>query len=475
MHPLKKDMMANKKQNYHKECYFLLETIRSIIAILVAKLAKKASRFLGKGGGNIPGVVARKIDSSILKKLASQVKHIILITGTNGKTTASNLMGAILKKSGEPIVHNKEGNNLVSGVTACFIDAAKWTGKLKHRYQYAVIEVDEANVPLILKELTPRYVLVNNFFRDQLDRVGELDTIVNKIKNALEPVSTTLVLNGDDPFVMRIGLLKKPTIYFGISRAAYTFEQYSMSESRFCPVCGKDLQYSHVHYGQLGYFSCDCGFGRPGIDVLATKLYDDMTFFLGVEQYKLSIEGVYNIYNALGPIAIAKEIGVPYKKIRDGLLSYTSANGRMQTYFINDVACLLNLVKNPAGMDISLSEMLKDQEEKQVVFFLNDLAHDSQDISWIWDTDLERLANTSVTRVICSGTRALDMAVRMKYAGIEEERIIVLESKEEAIDKALEYQEKTYFFPTYTALEPVKKYLDKKKDPVEQKRKAVST
>ena len=440
----------------------MFKFLRTSIAIIGARLAKKGSRMLGKGGGNIPGVIARKIDASILKTLASQVEHIILITGTNGKTTASNLMGSILEKSGQPIIHNKEGNNLLSGVTACFIDEAKWTGRLNRNYRYAVLEVDEANVPLVLRELTPSYVLVNNFFRDQLDRVGELDAIVNKVKNALEPINTTLVLNGDDPFTMRIGLLDKRTLSFGVHRDAYTFEQYAMSESKFCPVCGKELEYSHIHYGQLGIYECSCGFSRPKVDVEANSMMRDMRFYIGDQEYRLGIEGVYNIYNALGPMTIAKDIGIEDEAIRDGLLAFHSANGRMQTYTINGVPRLLNLVKNPAGMDISLSEALEEKDEKQIVFFLNDLAHDSQDISWIWDTDLERLATTNLSRVVCSGTRALDMGLRIKYAGVEEEKIVVIEAKDKAIEEALKYQEKTFLFPTYTALEPVKKYLDKK-------------
>lgn len=450
----------------------MLKFIRTMVAVSIAKLAKKMSQLLGKGGGNIPGVVARKIDPTILKTLAHQVEKIILITGTNGKTTASNLLGAIIKKSGQPIIHNKEGNNLLTGITACFVDEASWTGKINKEYKYAVLEVDEANIPLVLRELTPTYILINNFFRDQLDRIGELDALIDKIKNAIEQVDTKLVLNGDDPFVMRMSLLNKEEIHFGVSKDAYTFEQFSMTESKFCPVCENELQYSHIHYGQLGYFECSCGFSRPKIDVEATAIYDDMRFYIGDEEYELRINGVFNIYNALGPIAIAKEEGISYEQIYNGLQSFTSLSGRMQTYIIDGVPRLINLVKNPAGLDISLSEALKHPEEKQLVFFLNDHAHDSQDISWIWDTDLERIQDANITRVICSGTRALDMAVRIKYAGIDEERIVIEESIEKAIDIALKYSKKTFLFPTYTALQGVKKILDSKGEKMDMEREA---
>lgn len=442
----------------------MLKSLRTIVAIIVAKLAKKSSQLLGKGGGNIPGVVARKIDRSILKTLSEQVDKTIIITGTNGKTTASNLMGAILTASGEAIIHNKEGNNLLTGITASFVNQAKWTGKLNNNYRYAVLEVDEANVPLVLQELSPSYVIVNNFFEDQLDRVGELKDLIDKVKNAIEKTNATLVLNGDDPLVMQMSLLPNDKIYFGVHQNAYSFQSYANQVASFCPVCAKELHYSHKHYGHLGHYECECGFRRPKMDVETRAMFDDMNFHISDEQYQLQIDGVYNIYNALGPIALAKAEGFSQKQISTGLQSFTSLDGRMQTYTINGADRLVNLVKNAAGLDISLSEALKHEEEKQIVIFLNDLAHDAQDISWIWDTNLERIKDANVTRVICSGIRALDMAVRMKYAGIDEDKLVIEESVEKAIDEALKYREKTFFFPTYTALNTVNKILDTKNE-----------
>lgn len=437
--------------------------MKATIAIIGAKATRKASRMLGKGGGDMPGRIARKIDQNILGHLAEQVETIIVITGTNGKTTTSNLLANILKEAGEEIIHNAEGNNLITGITTSFITKAKPNGVLHKPYRYAVLEVDEANIPLVMKETRPNYLIVNNFFRDQLNRYGEIDTIVEKVKDGAKRSNATLVLNGDDPFVMRIGLLSNPTVFFGLSKEAYAFDQYSMNESKFCPTCGSELTYEHVHYGQLGFYQCGCGFKRPNPTYEVSHIQDDLQFVLNDERFQLGIAGTYNVYNAAGAIACAKEMGIASVHIEKALKNYQATNGRMQEIVIGETVCSLNLAKNQVGADISISEMTKDPNEKQIFFVLNDLAHDSADISWIWDADFERLAHTPISHIICSGTRAEDMALRLKYAGVDTNKVQVIKDIEPAIDQLIQTPGKTYCLPTYTALDPVRKALEKRK------------
>lgn len=436
--------------------------MKANVAVASAKLAKRASKMIGKGGGNIPGIVARKIDDDILKTLAQQVENIIVITGTNGKTTTSNLLAGILQEAGEEIIHNAEGNNLITGIITSFIDKTNIGSKLKKPYKYAVLEVDEGNVPMVVRQVNPKYIIVNNFFRDQLNRYGEIDTIVNKIKDAAEKSGATLILNADDPFVMRIGLLENEKVYFGLKKQAYEFDQYSMNESKFCPTCGSELEYSYVHYGQLGFYKCGCGFERPEVDYEVLKINDDMSFSVENAQYQLGINGTYNVYNAVGAIACAKEFGIAEEVIYEALKKYQASNGRMQRFEIGQVTCMLNLAKNQVGADISISEMLRDTSEKQILYVLNDLDHDSEDISWIWDTDYERLKHTPIQKVICSGTRAYDMALRLKYAGIHYDKIAIYPEVTEAIDEVLKGGGNAYFLPTYTGLSPVQKHLVKR-------------
>lgn len=439
--------------------------MKSNIAILTGKLAGRTSKMIGKGGSNIPGVVARKIDSSVLKKLSSQVENIILVTGTNGKTTTSNLINSILVAAGKKVINNAEGANLITGITTCFVKNSNMIGNMD--CEYAILEVDEATLPLVLKQIpTPKMIVVNNFFRDQLDRYGEIDILINKMKDSIEPLETKLILNGDDPFTHRFSMLNKENKYFGLNKNAYKFEKHEMSESKFCPTCSKELEYEHTHYGQLGYFKCECGFSRPKInyEIKETEKKKNTYFKVGNKKYNMSLSGIHNVYNAAAAVSVAKELKIDDKIIEQGLLNFKADNGRMQVVKINNTEHMINLAKNPAGFNISLEEIINTEKEKQVSIYLNDLANDGRDISWIWDTDFEKLNKDNITKIICSGIRAYDLALRCKYAGIDEKKIIIKEDKEKAIDYAILSGVPTYHIPNYTALEPVRKKLTAKKD-----------
>lgn len=437
--------------------------MKSNIAILSGKLAGKTSKLLGKGGSNIPGVVARKIDGQLLHKLSKQVENIIFVTGTNGKTTTSNLLASILSAAEKRVMNNAEGANLVTGITASFVKHADVFGHVP--FDYAVIEVDEATLPVVLKQIEkPKAIVVNNFFRDQLDRYGEIDILLDKMAKGIMPIDTKLILNGDDPFTVRFSFIEKENVFFGLNKKAYSFEKHEMSDSKYCPTCGKELQYEHTHYGQLGYFSCECGYKRPEINVEVTsvKKENGMKFTINDTEYHMNLSGIHNVYNALAAIAAAKELGITDDKIQKGLLSFHSQNGRMQELTINERTHVLNLAKNHTGFNISLEEVLSENEEKQICLYLNDLDLDGTDISWIWDADFERINKDEIKEVICSGMRAHDLAIRAKYAGVKEEKITIIEDKQKAIDYAIEKKRKTYHLPNYTALEPVRKYLTDK-------------
>lgn len=433
--------------------------MKTPIAILGGKLAGKTSKLIGRNGNNIPGVVARKVDEGLLKKLASQVDHIIFVTGTNGKTTVSNILTSILRADGKKVLSNAAGDNLLTGITATFLKEASWNGKLD--YEYAVIEVDELTTVRALKEITPKAIVVNNFFRDQMERIGEIDILVDKIAQAIQPVPTKLILNADDPFVTRLGELKKQNVYYGLNRRAFDFVQFDISESKFCPRCGNELVYDHVHYGQLGFYRCDCGFKRPKASYEISRIFPDLRFTLQKTTFKMNIAGYFNVYNALAAVTAAKEMGISDSVIQEGLTMYTSDNGRMQLFSHQGYAHVVNLVKNPAGVNITLSEVLQSGNPNRIVFFLNDLMYDARDISWIYDADFERIATSNVQEIICSGTRAFDIALRLKYAGIDESKIVIHEDKEVAIDYAIANPMETYFMPTYTALEGVRKHVEK--------------
>ena len=219
--------------------------MRHWTATRLAKLARSASRAVGKKGTDLPGQIARKVDKNILKNLASKVDEIVFISGTNGKTTTSNLIGHTLKKNDIDIIHNNEGANMAAGITSAFILQNTANTKI------AVIEIDEGSIPRVLKEMTPTMMVFTNFFRDQMDRFGEIDIMVNNIAKAIENKGIKLLLNADDPFVSRLKIASDTVLYYGIEKNAHQFEQSTMNESKYCPNCGKLLHYDYIHYNQI--------------------------------------------------------------------------------------------------------------------------------------------------------------------------------------------------------------------------------
>lgn len=428
-------------------------------SVLAAKMAQKASRMLNKNGSNIPGVVARKIDKDVLRKLAKKTDKVIFISGTNGKTTTSQIVGHIFKENGYRIIHNSEGSNMITGITTAFIDNE---GLLKdQKADVAIIEIDEGSIDRVTKEVQPDLMVFTNFFRDQLDRFGEIDILVNKIGEVMKNTNAKLVLNADDPFVSRLGRIGMKSSYFGLGKNAFTFEQHNMIESTFCPECGEPLEYSYTLYGQLGHYHCSCGFGRqtPKYEILKLDVNKKLNFKTNVGKFSLPILGSYNAINALAAISVCLEFGLTVKQVQAALETFSVENGRMERFENEHNHIVLNLAKNPAGVNVSLSESNYNNERKQYLFALNDLAYDGRDISWIWDADYEKINESLTDRVICTGLRAEDMAVRMKYAGIPEDKIFVINDIEQAVEELMQSPVNGYIVPNYTALEPTRKAL----------------
>ncbi|WP_235550841.1 Mur ligase family protein [Paenibacillus sp. Soil787] len=434
--------------------------IKKNVAILSGKSAGKLSRLLGNHGSTLPGVVAIKIDPNIIRKLSHQIKHFIFITGTNGKTTTSNLLAHLLRSTGMKILNNFEGANMISGVAACLINHTTILGHLN--YDYAVLEIDEASLPVILKQITPQMLIITNFFRDQLDRYGEIDMLIKDIEKAIHPIATKMILNADDPFVFRLSALNKDNIYYGLGKQAYTFGDYGMSESKYCPKCGEEMLYDHIHFNQLGFYSCSCGFKRPTPHYEIDRVQSTpLAFSLKNETYQMNMTGTYNVYNALAAITCAAELGIQDKNIKDSLHDFHMANGRMELFFYKEFPYIINLNKNPSGMNVSISEILSTHYEKQIVFFINDFIADGKDVSWIWDIDFECLQREDIQRIICSGSRTLDITLRLKYAGIDPNKVIKIPSIEKAIQYAFSHPMPTYLLPTYTALQEVKNHTER--------------
>ncbi|MDQ0201605.1 MurT ligase domain-containing protein [Neobacillus ginsengisoli] len=430
--------------------------MKTQVAIWAGKTAGSLSRVIGYGGSTIPGVVARKLDHGFLRHLRKNANTILFITGTNGKTTTANLISHLLESSGKTVIANREGSNMVTGISAAMVRNAPLIGWLKN--DAAVLEVDEASLPKAVSECPPDYLIVTNFFRDQLDRYGEVDLLIKKMKDCLKEIDVKLILNADDPFTHRFSDLQKENVYIGLDANSCRFQSYAMAESKYCPNCQDELVYSVLHFGQLGHYHCPCGFERPKVTVNAEKIFQDekgIRLIVNGEEYPTTLKGTYNAYNALFAISACQALGMPLKEIKKGMTTYQKTDGRMQEFVIGKERWKLNLVKNPTGGNVTLSEFLQSNEKKQLMFCLNDHLADGEDISWIWDIDMELANREEVETFIASGKRAYDAALRMKYAGIPEEKIRILPSLKHAVFFAKEMVVPAYIMATYTCLSPM--------------------
>lgn len=427
------------------------------MSVLLGKLAITSSRLIGNRGTDIGGVVALKVNKNIFSKLAKNIENIILVTGTNGKSTTTNVIANVFDQLEDSSIDNRKGANMYTGILTSMIENYKVFGD--NKIKYAVFEVDEGSVPKIMNEIEPKYLVVTNFFRDQLDRYSEMDMLVDKIDKSLEGKKTKLVLNVDDPFCMRLS--NHEYIGYGLSSTIDDFKEGSVSDSRFCPVCGEELEYTHNFYGQLGHYHCNhCDFKRTQPKYELTSLKDN-TLDINNHLYKHHLSGAYNAYNILGAISLLKELNIDDNIIEKGLDAYKSNDGRMQEIKIHGNSIYLNLVKNPAGMNMTLQEAEK-MDIDNMAFILNDAEADGRDVSWIWDADFEYLLEKDIKKYFVSGTRAQDMALRLKNMGVDPKAIVVDNNFNALIDAIT--TKNALVVASYTALNDAKKALVAKED-----------
>lgn len=440
------------------------------LALIAGKLSARAIRAVGAGlGSNLPGRVARHVSSGILTRLSKQRRRgILAVSGTNGKSTTSGLIYSILRRAGYKTVHNRQGANLVTGITATLLDAASWDGKLDA--DYCLFEVDEATLPVVAREVDIDAVVVTNLFRDQLDRFGELDTTAKLIEKGIAMRDSQAILNADDPNVEQLAR-KSHRMYYGIESVAEETGNTGAVELAYCAKCGKEYVYDKVFYGQLGHYRCaSCSYQRPqpevsAIDVRVGQTSSSFQLKLGsemLEDVEIPMPGLFNVYNALAAAALSYSLGIAALTIKDGLAHYTTLFGRSEKINIEGRPVIIQLIKNPAGATQVISSVARD-DNGRVLIAINDNLADGRDISWLWDAEFELLAAHSQPFTI-SGQRAQDMAVRMKYAGVDPGKLTVIPELEKALQHALDTLEPgqtLWLLPTYTCLLDLQKIMKK--------------
>ncbi|GIM48341.1 UDP-N-acetylmuramyl peptide synthase [Collibacillus ludicampi] len=445
----------------------MLNRLRFFLAINVSKFVKQILRLTGRKGTTLPGAIALRICPDILSHFGSKLNgNVVLITGTNGKTTTSNLLTHFLRKDGRAIISNSLGANLIQGIVTTFLDGYK--GKAADG-QAVVLEVDEATIGKVIQPLHPNAVVVTNFFRDQMDRYGEVDTVVELVGNALKkaPDHTMLILNADDPLVSSIAPEGKRVIWYGINSSDFSAEDHNeVKDGKFCRTCSSPLHYTQYHYGQLGFYRClTCGFQRANPDYAAerVRLHEEgILFELKGDVGRINSPALYNVYNALAAITAANLMGVKREVLREEMSSMATGLGRMERMNIAGKHVMLTLVKNPTGFNQVLSVVQQETRPAHLVVVLNDHYADGTDVSWIWDTNIEKLRKMSrLQRIWATGTRAFDMGVRLKYAGFGD-ITEVMEGDIRTVDHALaELPEGhlLYILSTYTSLYAIRDHL----------------
>ncbi|WP_452039329.1 MurT ligase domain-containing protein [Adlercreutzia rubneri] len=411
---------------------------------------------------NLPGKIALAIDPDLLDELRGKCTQGSVITvGTNGKTSTNNLLADAFEAAGCTIICNRTGANLAAGITSALLQqpAAQW----------GVFECDELWLAHVLPRLRSNYVLLLNLFRDQLDRCGEIDRIQTSIAGALAASpDTVLVYNADDPLCARIAdEVPNRTVAYGLDESM-GLAQNTVTDAQMCQKCDGMVRYHYRQYGQLGDYFCDqCDFARPTLDFAGRDIAIgpagvtmEVCGPAGCESVHTPQPTPYAAYNLVASYALCREVGIPTADFQRAQDAFNPRNGRLQRYRLGGRDVLLNLAKNPTGFNQNLKIVEADQGPKMVAFFINDQVADGHDISWIWDIDFEELAGQPDTVVFAGGSRAHDLAVRLKYAGIE---AAVIENIEDAFDRlgaltaagALPSDAAVYAIANYTALPPV--------------------
>lgn len=447
--------------------------LRLLFAILVGKTIALLAKLKGSGATAAPGLYALKIDPDLVKKLTKKLQYgSIVISGTNGKTTTSRLTANILSTKFK-IIHNRQGSNLLRGIASTLLFHTSFFGKVSGNL--GIWEVDEGTLPQAIKHTNPKTIALLDLFRDQLDRYGEVDTVRAKWQKALTtlPFSTTLILNADDPGVSFLAKsFSGKARYFGVEdKKLDLVEITNVADIRHCLNCGANLNYSALLTAHMGHYQCPtCDFKRPKPQVSASNLKfnkdfstsADLSLFTSHLSLSYNLPGLYNVYNILAASAVCDSLNIDHTKIAEKIESFSAAFGRFQSIKIGSKSVLIFLIKNPAGAN-EVIRTIATVEKISLLAVLNDNIADGRDVSWIWDTNWEVITQ-KIKQISVAGTRAWDLATRLKYAGLKLSKNDVYEninySVKQSVNK-LSNNNTLIILPTYTALLEIQKLISK--------------
>ena len=450
-----------------------MSSLRLFVAVVAARSAAWLGRRVGKSGSSLPGKVLLKLDPNAIKSLAAQIpggSH--LITATNGKTTTASLVAGALREASKVCVHNGSGANMAGGVAGALLTSRL----LRSSNAVGLFEIDEFWIPLLAPQIAPKTLLIGNLFRDQLDRYGELDSILERWRNVVPELvanGTHLILNADDPGVASLGdgIPAEVITWFGINDTTQALAELPhSSDSAECRSCGNALHYSAVLLGHLGHWECRrCGMKRPTPDwsIDSLELFGAISTRITISApngqlnaVDVALPGVYNAYNVLAGWVQADHAGCTSDQISDSFANAQAAFGRAETLVIGSSKVNLMLIKNPTGANEVLRTLAREPDGLTLVIALNDQVADGRDVSWIWDADFEVLGDR-VRSVYCCGRRASEMALRLQYGGFPVNQIVCDSSPLEATLKATRDSDQVWVLPTYTAMLELRAELER--------------
>lgn len=432
-------------------------TIKSKFAIQLAKLVRFGLKITNHKATSLPGMVANKIDKNVLESVSKNTKFVF-ITGTNGKTMTTHFLTNILRQKYDKVFTNESGSNMIQGIITSLLDNPE------KEQTVAVLEVDEANLTKISKYIKADYIIFTNIFRDQMDRFGEIYNIYNKLMEGLKNTpDSTIIANGDLPIFSYDEMKNYKVKYFGIRDSEIKSSNYDLdaefnSDGILCPHCHSVLKYKLVNYSSLGDFTCPkCDFTKPNLDYVIEKIEEmnsnSSKFIINNNEYEVQVGGFYNVYNALAAFSCAKDLGLNEKMLYEGLYTQKNVFGRQENIKISDKNIIINLVKNPTGLNQIIRLMQLEKNPISLICLLNDNYADGTDVSWIYDSYYEKLDSLEIKDVYVSGKRKKDMKRRLEIADIFQGEILEFDFENEFYD--IVNNSKTnniYVLSTYTAM-----------------------
>jgi len=451
--------------------------------IAVARAVGRLSRLSRRGGGtSLPGKLLLRLAPDAIGRLGSELpRGSVVVSATNGKTTTTGMIASVLARAGISTAHNRAGANMPGGVATALLERTRRGGA--DGPELGLFEVDEAWVKTIVERLAPHTLVLGNLFRDQLDRYGELEKLADDWAQLIEAPGRpkVLVLNADDPLVADLGQTSEGerrlgTLFFGVEDRSHALAELEHAfDAKHCRRCGHPYHYSAAYLGHLGVYSCpSCGHARPEPAVAATRIElagmsgSRLTVATPEGELELTVPlpGLYNVYNALAATACCISLGLTLDQVREGLGSFATAFGRAERIEIDSRPLAILLIKNPVGANEVFRTLAAEHERGpadgglDLLIALNDGIADGRDVSWIWDADFELLAGHA-GHVVCSGTRAAELALRLKYAGISEDRLELVPPLEAGLDRSIvaDHGRPLYALPTYTALIELRELL----------------